>query len=282
MRRKSASSIARTGQPPSLKRPSGVCAIIPLPQLFAIEYAALFDVINVGLSDLRLPFPLGGSSNHFRTDILRELGGWDAWNVTEDADLGFRFARFGYHSETLAATTLEEAPATLQGFIGQRRRWCKGWYQTLCTLCRDPLRLPREAGLARSAAMLLILLSSVLVPLGAPLCALCLGFVIARGGPSWPSTNLEIGAATLWTSVLFGGAGAVLGPILIGMKRRGLRPLWPKLLLLPAYYTLISFAAWMGLYDLAMRPYHWCKTEHGVGPGRRDRNGRIDGPGRVS
>lgn len=248
-----------------------------LPRLFALEYAALFDVINIGLADLHLPFPLGGSSNHFRTDILRKLGGWDAWNVTEDADIGFRFARFGYRTETLASTTLEEAPATLQSFIGQRRRWCKGWYQTLWTLCRDPRRLLREVGPARGVSMFLILLSNVLVPLGTPLGALCLGLIIARGGLSWPSTNLEIGAATLWTSVFFGGVGAILGPLFLGMKRRSLLPLWPKLLLLPAYYALISFAAWMGLYDLAMRPYHWCKTEHGAEPRarKRDDNGRT-------
>ncbi|MHB8883666.1 MAG: glycosyltransferase family 2 protein [Methylovirgula sp.] len=234
-----------------------------LPQLFAIEYAALFDVINIGLGDLGLPFPLGGSSNHFRTDILRKLCGWDAWNVTEDADIGFRLARFGYRTETLASSTLEEAPATLQGFLGQRRRWCKGWYQTLGTLCHDPRRVLRQVGLARGISMLLVLLSNVLAPLCAPLAALCLGFAAIRHGLSWPSTILEIGATTLWSSVLLGGSGAVLGPILLGMKRRGLLSLWPKLLLLPAYYALISFAAWTGLYELVVRPYHWCKTEHG-------------------
>ena len=235
-----------------------------LPQLFAFEYAALFDVINPGLADLGMPFPLGGSSNHFRTDLLRKLCGWDAWNVTEDADIGFRFARFGYRTETLASTTLEEAPTNLHGFLGQRRRWCKGWYQTLGTLCRNPRRLLREVGLTRGSAMLLILLSNIFAPLGAPLCALSLGIAIARAGLAWPSTNLEIGATTLWSSVLLGGGAAVLGPILLGMKRRGLLSLWPKLLLLPAYYGLISFAAWMALYDLVVRPYHWCKTEHGA------------------
>lgn len=100
-----------------------------LARLFAIEYAALFDVINVGFGALRLPFPLGGSSNHFRTDILRKIGGWDAWNVTEDADIGLRLARFGYYAETFHSTTHEEAPTRLGAFLSQRRRWCKGWYR---------------------------------------------------------------------------------------------------------------------------------------------------------
>ena len=37
-----------------------------LASLFAIEYAALFDVMNPGLTALNLPMPLGGTSNHFR------------------------------------------------------------------------------------------------------------------------------------------------------------------------------------------------------------------------
>lgn len=245
-----------------------------LPRLFAIEYAALFDVINVGLADLHLPFPLGGSSNHFRTKVLREIGGWDAWNVTEDADIGFRLARFGYRAATFNSTTYEEAPARVAAFLGQRRRWCKGWYQTLFTLCRSPHRLIREVGLWRGMITVVVLLSSALTPLGGSLgLALC-ALTLANGGPAWPSSGFEIGAATLWTSVLFGGMGAILGPILIGMKRRRLLALWPSLLLLPVYYALISFAAWTSLYDLVVRPYHWCKTEHGLSASRRHGTGR--------
>lgn len=235
-----------------------------LPQLFAIEYAALFDVINVGLADLRLPFPLGGTSNHFRTRVLREIGGWDAWNVTEDADIGFRLARFGYRAETFDATTHEEAPVSLKAFFGQRRRWCKGWYQTLVTLCRNPRRLAREAGLWRATAMMIVLLSSVIAPLGAPLCLILPVFSLFVGTTFWPSSGVEVGLATLWSSVFLGGAAAVLAPILIGMKRRGLFFLWRKLLLLPIYYAIISAAAWTSLYDLVTQPYHWCKTEHGL------------------
>lgn len=232
--------------------------------MFAIEYAALFDVINIGLADLRLPFPLGGSSNHFRTGVLRDIGGWDAWNVTEDADIGFRLARFGYHAATFDATTYEEAPVDLKAFFGQRRRWCKGWYQTLVTLCRDPRRLLGEVGPWRGAAMMVVLLSSVMAPLGAPLCLVLLIRSLLNGGTFWPSNGFEVGVATLWSSVFLGGGAAVLVPILLGMKRRGLLSLWPKLFLLPLYFSIISVAAWTSLYDLVRRPYYWCKTEHGL------------------
>ena len=98
-----------------------------LTRLFAIEYAVLFDVLNPGLAGLGLPLPLGGSSNHFRTEVLREVCGWDAWNVTEDADLGLRLARFGYGVGILPSSTQEEAPALIDAWLTQRRRWSKGW-----------------------------------------------------------------------------------------------------------------------------------------------------------
>ncbi len=127
-----------------------------LTRLFAIEYAVLFDVLNPGLAGLGLPLPLGGSSNHFRTEILREVCGWDAWNVTEDADLGLRLARLGYRVDTLAASTQEEAPARIEAWLAQRRRWSKGWMQTFITLTRNPGRLITELSPATALAVLLM------------------------------------------------------------------------------------------------------------------------------
>ena len=98
-----------------------------LARLFTAEYAGQFDVLLPGLAQLRLPLPLGGSSNHFRTKALREAGGWDPYNVTEDADLGTRLARLGYRAAVIDSTTYEEAPARIKPWIRQRTRWFKGW-----------------------------------------------------------------------------------------------------------------------------------------------------------
>ena len=98
-----------------------------LARLFTAEYAGQFDIFLPGIAALRLPMPLGGSSNHFRTATLRHVGGWDAYNVTEDADLGVRLARFGYRVGTIDSTTYEEAPARLGLWLRQRTRWFKGW-----------------------------------------------------------------------------------------------------------------------------------------------------------
>jgi glycosyltransferase XagB len=98
-----------------------------LARLFTAEYAGLFDVLLPGLARRRLPLPLGGSSNHFRTAALRAVGGWDAYNVTEDADLGMRLARYGYGVAVIGSTTYEEAPARIAPWLRQRTRWFKGW-----------------------------------------------------------------------------------------------------------------------------------------------------------
>ena len=109
-----------------------------LAYFFAIGYAALFDVINPGLGALGMPMPLGGTSNHFRTELLRRMVGWDAWNVTEDADLGLRFARFGYEVETIDAATCEDAPVNCAPGSASASRWMKGWMQTLAVFLRTP------------------------------------------------------------------------------------------------------------------------------------------------
>lgn len=93
-----------------------------LPGLFALEYAGLFEVLNPGLLQFQLPIMLGGTSNHFRTEALRTVGGWDAWNVTEDADLGFRLVRAGYRIGDLPSNTREEAPVSIPAWLKQRSR----------------------------------------------------------------------------------------------------------------------------------------------------------------
>ena len=98
-----------------------------LTRQFTIEYTALFDCILPTLERFELPVPLGGTSNHFRRDVLDAVVGWDPYNVHEDADPGIRLARAGWHVGILGSTTWEEAPPTFRIWLGQRKRWLKGW-----------------------------------------------------------------------------------------------------------------------------------------------------------
>ncbi|SEQ56651.1 Type II secretion system (T2SS), protein E, N-terminal domain [Loktanella sp. DSM 29012] len=80
-----------------------------LTRCFTIEYASWFRVVLPGYARLGLVVPLGGTTLFFRRDILERLGGWDAHNVTEDADLGLRLARHGYRTAFIPSVTQEEA-----------------------------------------------------------------------------------------------------------------------------------------------------------------------------
>ncbi len=117
-----------------------------LTRWFTVEYTAWFDLFLPGLHSQRAPIPLGGTSNHFRTDILREVGGWDPFNVTEDADLGVRLYKRGYQTLILDSTTWEEANCRLMNWIRQRSRWIKGYLQTHLVHLRNPVRTLRELG----------------------------------------------------------------------------------------------------------------------------------------
>jgi hypothetical protein len=235
-----------------------------LTKLFAIEYGALFDVIGPGLAALGAPLPLGGTSNHFRTSAPWRTGGWDAWNVTEDADLGLRLARFGHRVAALDSDTYEEAPSRLAAWLRQRRRWQKGWLQTLIVHTRCPRRLCRELGFARAAAGVILALGAVLGGMLGP--ALSIGAL-------WRCWNGELFAArtpfgvagdAMTLLLLLAGSQAMLIPIMLSIHDRKLRRLYRYLPLLPLYYCLVSIAAWAALIDLALKPHHWSKTEHGL------------------
>jgi cellulose synthase/poly-beta-1,6-N-acetylglucosamine synthase-like glycosyltransferase len=110
-----------------------------LARLFTAEYAGQFDVFLPGLAAMRLPFPLGGSSNHFYTATLREVGGWDPYNVTEDADLGMRLVRFGCQLDVIDSTTYEEAPAQFGPWLRQRHAGSRAGCRPGWCICANPV-----------------------------------------------------------------------------------------------------------------------------------------------
>ncbi|MCB1376689.1 MAG: glycosyltransferase, partial [Rhodobacteraceae bacterium] len=114
--------------------------------LFALEYSGLFRILIPFLARIRMPIPLGGTSNHFRRSALEAAGGWDPHNVTEDADLGMRLYAHGYRTGTLSRATIESAPVSLGIWIRQRTRWLKGWAQTWLVAMRRPARTCRALG----------------------------------------------------------------------------------------------------------------------------------------
>ena len=117
-----------------------------LTRLFTLEYDAWFNIFLPGVHRIGAPIPLGGTSNHFRRRALDACLGWDPYNVTEDADLGMRFARHGLKTSMLESTTGEEANSRVLSWLRQRSRWNKGYMQTLLVHTRRPRTLVRELG----------------------------------------------------------------------------------------------------------------------------------------
>ncbi len=150
-----------------------------LTRLFTIEYSTYFDLTLSGYQLFRLPLPLGGTSNHFRTKALRELGGWDPFNVTEDCDLGLRIYERGYRTRLVDSTTYEEANSVLWNWMRQRSRWVKGFIQTHLVHYRNPFRTVRRLGLWGAFGGYLAVGGSALMMLGNVVFWVMLGFYFA-------------------------------------------------------------------------------------------------------
>jgi cellulose synthase/poly-beta-1,6-N-acetylglucosamine synthase-like glycosyltransferase len=235
-----------------------------LTMMFAIEYFGLFGAINPGLAVMRAPIALGGTSNHFRTDVLRRVGAWDAWNVAEDADLGLRLARFGVRVATFDSDTYEEAPATLAQWLAQRRRWHKGWLQTALVHSRDPARLVRELGFRGALCAFALMAGAIFGAMFGPFFALHTLWRCAYGDLLAPHTPFETISTFMTIAVLTTGLISIFAPAVLGLRRRRLHRLIWATPFLPFYYCLISVAAWLAVYDLIFKPFHWFKTEHGA------------------
>ncbi|MGH7880971.1 MAG: glycosyltransferase family 2 protein, partial [Candidatus Binataceae bacterium] len=241
-----------------------------LARLYTAEYAGQFDVFLPGIARLCLPLPLGGSSNHFYTATLHAVCGWDPYNVTEDADLGMRLARFGYRSDVIESSTYEEAPAHLGPWLRQRTRWFKGWMQTWLVHMREPRRLLRDLGLPGFLTFQLIVGGNVLAALIHPLFVGALTYSVARGTPLWRGDSAPVAIL-----VAFYGSTAVIGYLTsaflgwLGLMRRGLLSSAWALLFTPLHWLLLSLAAWRALYQLVATPYAWEKTEHGLAKSSR-------------
>lgn len=228
-----------------------------LARYFIAEYAGHFDVFLPKLAAFGLPLPLGGSSNHFRTAVLRRVGGWDPYNVTEDADLGVRLARSGYRCGVIESTTYEEAPARVGAWLGQRSRWCKGWMQTLLVHMREPRRSLRELGPGGFATILLVIGGSALVALAHPIFMVGLLCKLTFGTASLAELGLCV------ASVLAG----YLPSVFLAWRGLSYRRVPHRLRVLvwtPVHWLLLSVAAWRAAWELIFAPFWWSKTEHGI------------------
>ena len=234
-----------------------------LTRWFTAEYSAWFDLQLPGLAALGAVIPLGGTSNHFRIKVLQDLMGWDAYNVTEDCDLGVRLGRAGYATRMLETTTWEEACSDVTFWIKQRTRWQKGYIQTWFVHMRQPVKLIKELGLVNFMHYHLLIggvTFSVLVNPVFWIMAL-VWFVFRPEGVAqlFPGPVFAAGAACLF----LGNFVFVYINLLGCCKRKNDDLMWWALLT-PVYWMMMSYSGWRAVIQFLRDPFVWEKTQHGL------------------
>jgi cellulose synthase/poly-beta-1,6-N-acetylglucosamine synthase-like glycosyltransferase len=235
-----------------------------LTRWFTIEYSLWFDLILPGLQRIGFSLPLGGTSNHFRASMLRALGAWDAFNVTEDCDLGLKLAEQGLQTVVMDSTTYEEANSRPFSWIKQRSRWIKGYMQTYLIHTRHPLK-PLKKGKIKDALSLHLFVGtgSMILLVNPVMWAMFAAYLIWRPVAlyhqlfPWP---------VLYAGMLCFLVGNFL-PIyasMVACVKREHYSLVKWCLLLPLYWILASVAAFLAGYELFTAPHKWHKTAHGL------------------
>lgn len=234
-----------------------------LTRWFTQEYSTWFDLFLPGLTVSGAPVPLGGTSNHFRVPVLKELLGWDPFNVTEDCDLGLRLHARGYRTGMLHSTTWEEANSALFNWLRQRSRWVKGYIQTYLVYMRDPLATLRALGVRGFWGFQMTIGGSIACFLLNPIYWLMTAL--------WFATHSWVISAMFPPAVF--GLGLICGFIgnfvfvylaVTGVMQRGYYDLAKYAVLTPVYWLMMSIAAYKGLLQLFTRPHYWEKTQHGL------------------
>ena len=231
-----------------------------ITKMFSLEYSGWFDFMIKGIDYLGLPIPLGGTSNHFKTEKLREIGAWDAFNVTEDADLGIRIARFGYDCTTITAETAEEAPFTLRSWINQRSRWIKGYIQTYFVHMENPKKLLKDIGLKKFLGFQIFIGGTffvflTLIPMLILSCLLWISYIDLEIHRTFKLISL--------TNIIISTTFMVLSSFYIAHFRNW-HGMLVSSLIFPFYWLLHCLASFKALSQIiCKKSYFWEKTEHG-------------------
>ena len=233
-----------------------------LSRCFTIEYATWFRIVLAGAARLGFSIPLGGTTVYLKRAALTHVGGWDSHNVTEDADLGIRLARFGYRTFLIPTVTREEANNRVKPWIKQRSRWLKGYIITYLVHMRRPFRLLRELGLRKFLGFQVFFLTTILQFTLAP--ALWSFWLVCFGvstpfmemfPPTWTGGLLALFLMTELVSLLIGFVAVARTPHQNLMQ-------WVPMMFL--YFPLGIIAVYKAWSELVFKPFYWDKTEHGL------------------
>lgn len=265
-----------------------------LTRWFTLEYSMWFELLLPGAMQLDIPLPLGGTSNHFKTDVLKLTGAWDPFNVTEDADLGIRLFKQNHFTAVIASRTWEEAPVRLGTWIKQRSRWIKGYMQTWLVHMRNPFRLYRELGLKGFLGFQAMLFGTFFLPLANPVLWIMMIIWFATkaawisqlfpGPMYYAALLLLVGGNSFFIYSAVVGMYWTVNDVITHQDARSTRaePLSYEVLKsaagIPLYWILLSLASYRALWQLIFKPNHWEKTAHGHSADKHDTVGDFINP----
>lgn len=237
-----------------------------LTRIFTAEYSLWFDLILSGLHSFGGLIPLGGTSNHFKTDFLKKIGGWDAFNVTEDCDLGIRLVKKGYQTAMFDSVTYEEANSNLKNWFKQRTRWIKGYIQTYFVHMRNPITLINKWKKLHILTLQLVVGGKVLsMFINQLLWIITFGYFIFR--PLFGTTIESLFPFPFFYLAVFSlifGNFLYIYYYMLGCAKRGDDDLIKYVFLVPFYWLGMSLSAWVAVYQLVTKPFFWEKTHHGL------------------
>ncbi|MEP0068790.1 glycosyltransferase family 2 protein [Pyruvatibacter sp.] len=243
-----------------------------LTRQFTIEFNMWFDLLLPTVEKLGMPIPLGGTSTHFRMKALRDVGAWDPYNVTEDADLGIRLAQKGYRCAILDSVTYEEANCEMGNWLRQRSRWLKGYAQTWLVHMRRPVDLFRKLGPMGFLGFQLLIGGSIISALMHPLVWMFAVAGIAFNGSALAYfTSPDVPTLlVLFNGILLGGGYIVsVCAGIAAVQHRDAQHLVPHTFLMVFYWPLLSMGAYLALWQLFTRPSYWEKTHHAISKASR-------------
>jgi cellulose synthase/poly-beta-1,6-N-acetylglucosamine synthase-like glycosyltransferase len=236
-----------------------------ITRVFTAEYSLWFDLVLTGLQSLHAPIPLGGTSNHFKKEILEELNGWDSFNVTEDCDLGMRLVKHGYRTAVIDSITHEEANSNLKNWFNQRTRWIKGYIQSYLVHMRHPGDFIKDWREPHVITFQLIVGGKIASMFINPIMwIITISYFAFRPYVGsfiesfYPAPVLYMGLFSLLI-----GNFLYMYYYMIGCYKREQDEIIKYVFLVPFYWLAMSVAAWRAVYQVIVKPHYWSKTKHG-------------------
>ena len=245
-----------------------------------VEYLRGFLQGRLGWSWLNGLILVAGSFGVFRTNVLREIGGYSSETITEDLEIVVRIHRhLRFKREPYRIVFVEdpvcwtEVPASLSALSRQRRRWHRGMAETLWM--HKDLLFNRRMGLVGFLVLPLYVLEML-----SPLIEL-IGYAVVPLGAALGLVSREIFFLYLMLTFLLGSMLSLWAVLLeeytfrrYNRWRDFARLVWFGIFEFPFTHPITVVWRVMGLYEFLVGRRDWGKQER-VGFQRRRSSGRT-------